>query len=151
MGCILHNVFSTIRSSEDVDGVLLQLEQDGLLYDDTFNKERIVSMLRKRLTHPKVAEWFDKDNRLFNECTILYVNPDTGKVEEQRPDRVIINGDTTTVIDFKFGHPRDSYHDQVRGYMQLLTDMGHTNVKGYLWYVYSNKIEEVKELKELRS
>ena len=29
--------------------------------------------------------------------------------------------------------------------MQLLTDMGHTNVKGYLWYVYSNRIEEVKE------
>ena len=148
LGCILHNVFSTIRSSEDVDGVLLQLEQDGLLYDDTFNKERIVSMLRNRLTHPKVAEWFDKDNRLFNECTILYVNPDTGKVEEQRPDRVIMKGDTTTVIDFKFGKPCGSYHDQVRGYMQLLTDMGHTNVKGYLWYVYSNRIEEVKELKE---
>ena len=93
-----------------------------------------------------MAEWFDKDNRLFNECTILYVNPDTGKVEEQRPDRVIMKGDTTTVIDFKFGKPCGSYHDQVRGYMQLLTDMGHTNVKGYLWYVYSNRIEEVKEL-----
>ncbi|MGN1228668.1 MAG: UvrD-helicase domain-containing protein [Prevotella sp.] len=151
LGCILHNVFSTIRSSEDVDGVLLQLEQDGLLYDESFSKERIVNMLRKRLTHPKVAEWFDKGNRLFNECTILYVNPDTGKVEEQRPDRVIQNDHGTTVIDFKFGRPRDSYHDQVRGYMQLLTDMGHNNVKGYLWYVYSNKIEEVKEVKELMS
>ena len=146
LGCILHNVFSTIRSSEDVDGALLQLEQDGMLYDETFSKERIVNMLRKRLTHPRVAEWFDKDNRLFNECTILYVNPTTGKVEEQRPDRVIQNEEGTTVIDFKFGSPRDSYHDQVRGYMQLLTEMGHDNVKGYLWYVYSNKIEEVKDV-----
>ena len=144
LGCILHNVFSTIRTSEDVDGVLLELEQDGLLYDETFNKERIVNMLRKRLTHPKVAEWFAKGNQLFNECTILYVNPDTGKVEEQRPDRVIMNGDSITVIDFKFGQPKASYHDQVRGYMQLLTSMGHKNVTGYLWYVYSNKIEEVK-------
>ena len=127
-----------------MDGVLLELEQDGLLYDETFNKERIVNMLRKRLTHPKVAEWFAKGNQLFNECTILYVNPDTGKVEEQRPDRVIMNGDSITVIDFKFGQPKASYHDQVRGYMQLLTSMGHKNVTGYLWYVYSNKIEEVK-------
>ena len=143
LGCILHNVFSTIRTSEDVDGVLLQLEQDGLLYDETFNKQRIVNMLRKRLTHPKVAEWFAKGNQLFNECTILYVNPDTGKVEEQRPDRVIMNGDSISVVDFKFGQPRDSYYDQVRGYMHLLSSMGHKNVKGYLWFVYSNEVKEV--------
>ena len=143
LGCILHNVFSKIRTSDDVDGVLLQLEQDGLLYDEKFNKERIVSLLRKRLTHPKVAEWFATGNILYNECTILYVNPDTGKVEEQRPDRVIMNGDSITVVDFKFGHPRDSYYDQVRGYMQLLSSMGHKNVKGYLWFVYSNEVKEV--------
>ena len=143
LGCILHNVFSKIRTSDDVDGVLLQLEQDGLLYDEKFNKERIVSLLRKRLTHPKVAEWFATGNTLYNECTILYVNPDTGKVEEQRPDRVIMNGDSITVVDFKFGHPRDSYYDQVRGYMQLLSSMGHKNVKGYLWFVYSNEVKEV--------
>ena len=143
LGCILHSVFSEIRTSDDVDGVLLQLEQDGLLYDEKFNKERIVSLLRKRLTHPKVAEWFATGNTLYNECTILYVNPDTGKVEEQRPDRVIMNGDSITVVDFKFGHPRDSYYDQVRGYMQLLSSMGHKNVKGYLWFVYSNEVKEV--------
>ena len=143
LGCILHNVFSKIRTSDDVDGVLLQLEQDGLLYDEKFNKERIVSLLRKRLTHPKVAEWFATGNILYNECTILYVNPNTGKVEEQRPDRVIMNGDSITVVDFKFGHPRDSYYDQVRGYMQLLSSMGHKNVKGYLWFVYSNEVKEV--------
>jgi hypothetical protein len=28
--------------------------------------------------------------------------------------------------------------------MTLLASMGHTNITGYLWYVYSNKIEEVR-------
>jgi hypothetical protein len=28
--------------------------------------------------------------------------------------------------------------------MQLLESMGHTDVSGFLWYVYSNKIEEVE-------
>jgi hypothetical protein len=27
--------------------------------------------------------------------------------------------------------------------MNLLASMGHHNIHGYLWYVYSNQIEEV--------
>ena len=53
------------------------------------------------------------------------------------------NGKEAIVIDFKFGNPREEYKDQVGLYMQLLRDMGHKDVKGYLWFVYSNKIEEV--------
>lgn len=144
MGCILHNVFSTIHTTDDVDNALLQLEQEGLLYDETFNRKRIVDMLHKRLTHPKVAEWFAPGNKVFNECEILCVDKDTGLVVPQRPDRVIYDGTKMTVIDFKFGQPRDEYYEQVRGYMNLLKSMGHHEVKGYLWFVYSNKIEEVK-------
>ena len=48
------------------------------------------------------------------------------------------------IIDFKFGTPKEEYHTQVREYMHLLSEMGHSRVKGYLWFVYSNKIEEVK-------
>ena len=47
------------------------------------------------------------------------------------------------VVDFKFGKPKPQHVNQVKQYMQLLTQMGHTHVTGYLWYVYSNKIEEV--------
>ena len=56
----------------------------------------------------------------------------------------MIDGDEVVVVDFKFGRPRTEYHTQVRHYMSLLSDMGYQNVKGYLWFVYSNKIEEVK-------
>ena len=66
------------------------------------------------------------------------------------------DGHQWIVVDFKFGSPKPEYHDQVRRYMQLLSDMtasdksltSHlsplTSIKGYLWYVYSNLIEEVK-------
>jgi RecB family endonuclease NucS len=53
------------------------------------------------------------------------------------------DGNEWIVVDVKFGHPNPEYHDQVRRYMDLLQSMGHQNIKGYLWYVYSNKIEEV--------
>ena len=54
------------------------------------------------------------------------------------------DGQQMVVVDFKFGRPRDEYHMQVREYMKLLRQMGYRQVSGYLWFVYSNKIEEVK-------
>ena len=48
------------------------------------------------------------------------------------------------VVDFKFGTPKPEHQTQVQKYMQLLTSMGHQNIHGYLWYVYSNRIEEIK-------
>jgi hypothetical protein len=54
------------------------------------------------------------------------------------------NGEETVVVDFKFGKPRYEYHAQVKEYMQLLSDMGYVRVHGYLWFVYTNEIQEVK-------
>ena len=141
LGSILHCVFSTIRTTADIDQALRQLENDGILYDDQLTVDRITTMLRKRLEHPKVAEWFSDRWTLFNECTIL--NVEDGHVVERRPDRVMTDGQRWIVVDFKFGHPRTEYHDQVRQYMQLISQMGHHDVTGYLWFVYSNRIEEV--------
>ena len=98
-------------------------------------------MLRQRLEHPKVAEWFSGRWTLFNECTIL--SREDGEVKEHRPDRVMTDGKEWIVVDFKFGRQKNDYPKQVRNYMNLLKAMGHTEVKGYLWYVYSNIIEEV--------
>ena len=142
-GSILHRVFSTIRTVDDVDQALRQLEFDGVLYDDDLRKEDLCAMLRKRLEHPKVRVWFSASWTLFNECTILHVDPLTGQVVEHRPDRVMTDGDQYVVVDFKFGRPSAAYRQQVLAYMQLIKDMGHPHVKGYLWYVYSNQIEEV--------
>ena len=142
LGSILHCIFSTIRTTADIDQALHQLEQEGILYDNQLTLDRITTMLRKRLEHPKVADWFSGRWTLFTECTILSTDAD-GNVVERRPDRVMTNGQEWIVVDFKFGRPRDEYRDQVREYMQLLQSMGHQHIHGYLWFVYSNKIEEV--------
>ncbi len=47
------------------------------------------------------------------------------------------------VVDFKFGKKRPSYHKQVRDYMSLLASMGYSHIRGYLWYVFNNELEEV--------
>jgi CRISPR/Cas system-associated exonuclease Cas4 (RecB family) len=53
-------------------------------------------------------------------------------------------GDEVVVVDFKFGRKRQKYHSQVKEYMDLIAQMGYRQVKGYLWYVYLNELEEVE-------
>jgi len=143
MGSILHEVFSTIRTTDDISDALRRLELDGIIYDESLTRPRIEQMIRRRLEDPRVARLFSSEWTLFNECTILCRDAKTDKVYERRPDRVMTNGQETIVVDFKFGHPQDAYKDQVQEYMSLLRQMGYANVRGYLWYVYSNQIEEV--------
>ena len=141
-GSVLHEIFSTIRTTADIEQALSQLQNDGILYDDEVTREKITALLRKRLESPRVSDWFSGRWQLFNECSILRVNAD-GNVEERRPDRVMTDGRETHVVDFKFGRPHPEYQEQVREYVQLLRQMGLPGVKGWLWYVYSNIIEEV--------
>ena len=142
-GSVLHEIFSTIRTTDDIEPALLQLQQEGVLYDDDVTRDKLAKMLQKRLENPRVKEWFSDRWQLFNECSILTLQTD-GTVLERRPDRVMTDGQTTHVVDFKFGQPKEEYHEQVREYMQLLQQMGLPHVQGWLWYVYANKIEEVR-------
>ena len=143
LGSVLHGVFSTIRTTADIEPALRRLELDGILYDATLTRERIQQLIRNRLADPRVAEFFAPHWTLFNECTIIDVDPDSGQPRERRPDRVMTDGQQTIVVDFKFGREREEYHEQVRQYMALLQRMGHNNIRGYLWFVYANRVVEV--------
>lgn len=142
MGTVLHSIFSSIKTSDDVESALKQLEIDGILYDDNVSNERLEKMIKQRLASPQVKDWFSNRWRVLNECSIVkYMD---GKAVKFRPDRVMKDGKETVVVDFKFGKPKEEHQEQVRGYMDLLREMGYQNITGYLWYVYPNKVVEVK-------
>lgn len=143
-GNVLHAIFSSIHTLDDVDQALNQLEQDGVLDADQLNKEKLKDMMKQRLESHRVRDWFSNRWELFNECTILYRDPNTDEVIEKRPDRVMTDGKEMIVVDFKFGKPHQEYEDQVRAYMALLSQMNYQHITGYLWYVYPNRIVEVK-------
>ncbi|MBQ7472117.1 MAG: UvrD-helicase domain-containing protein [Prevotella sp.] len=148
IGSILHKLFSTIRTKEDIPNAIRQLESDGVLYDQDISPEKLMRLLSKRLNNPRVANWFSNRWQLFNECTILTCDPTTGKVIQQRPDRVMTDGKEMIVVDFKFGSPRpdllEEYFSQVSRYKSLLSDMGYSSIRGFLWFVYSNQIIPVE-------
>ena len=144
-GKILHYLFSTINTTDDIDTSLAQLEMDGFIEESGTNIKRLRDMLHKRFSNRQVADWFSSRWTLFNECTILDYDAATDTVREHRPDRVMKDEKTgeVVIVDFKFGSPRPEYVEQVNRYKALTQNMGYHNVKGYLWFVYSNRIEEV--------
>ena len=121
-GIELHAILSKVYEMSDID---------------SFSGTREYDMLRKRVSdHP---EWFSTEGRVYNEATIF-----TGKGNSLRPDKVIIESGSVTVIDYKFGSPKDSYISQVDGYVDLFKEMGYTDVQGYLWYVYEDSVIRVR-------
>ena len=139
-GEILHDIMSTLITGEELDKELMKRQIEGIIGSDN-EKAQIKRLIERALSNPKAKPWFDKRYKIINECNILYRD---GQQKSCRPDRVVIDGNNATVIDFKFGKEKPKHVEQVKGYMSNLALMGYRNVKGYLWYVYKNHIEEVK-------
>ena len=141
-GKLLHAVFAGIYTAADIATSVASLHREGLIASQK-EADEIAAFIRKRISEGQAAEWFDGTWTIFNECTILS-RTDGGTLMHRRPDRVMTKDGRTIVVDFKFGKPKADYEHQVAEYMQLLRGLGHTDVRGYLWYVYKGEIFEVK-------
>jgi ATP-dependent helicase/nuclease subunit A len=77
--------------------------------------------------------------RILNEISLLH--PELG---QRRPDRVFLRPEFTGVIDFKTGTPRKEDTDQLKEYMNVLSEMSPGSVRGWLIYPSLNQEIEVE-------
>lgn len=149
-GVVMHQLFSSLAtgSEAEIDKAVCDIWHQGL-FKDARQKDEAKSLAIKRIASVACYGWFDSGNRLYNECNMIYCDA-RGDIQQCRPDRVIVKDDTVTVVDFKFGKPHNEHREQVQHYKELLAKVtfghkpaGGMTVKGYLWYVYENKIIEV--------
>lgn len=143
MGSILHKIFSSIKTLGDINGIIDRMHSEGLLFDEEISQEKLEEILNKNFENKQIADWFSNKWEVFNECSIITYDEMTHSVKERRPDRVITDGKEMIVIDFKFGRRRDCYTKQLAEYMTLLGSMGYKNIRGFLWFVYQNQVDEV--------
>ncbi|MDE6216129.1 UvrD-helicase domain-containing protein [Bacteroides sp.] len=141
-GRLLHTLFSVIETEADIDDAVSRLVFEGVI-GRTETEEEIRALTRRAFSLPQVKDWYSGTWRLFNECDIIW--QENGTLCTRRPDRVMMREGEIVVVDFKFGKPDKKYNKQVQGYMQLLSRMGYAaeDIRGYLWYVEEEKIEEV--------
>jgi ATP-dependent exoDNAse (exonuclease V) beta subunit len=141
-GILMHKIFSLVRSVNDVPAVIECIEKDGLIGREHVSelKTRIEKALRF------AEKWFADDNtyEIITEKSLL-LPMSMNKGLSRRPDRIMSSKNDTIIVDYKFGvTKKNSHKTQVRNYMQLLETMKYPDVKGYVWYVDIDSIEEVQ-------
>ena len=141
-GLILHEIFSTMHTADDADHAIDRAMRSGLI-SSSKERDTISRIIHRALESPQAQDWFSGRYELFNECSIIF--PEDGETKSLRPDRIMRDGNRMIVVDFKFANPNSEHKNQVRRYMTLLQGMGYTEVEGYVWYGYTNKIEPVGE------
>ncbi|MDR1593539.1 MAG: UvrD-helicase domain-containing protein [Prevotellaceae bacterium] len=141
-GILMHRVFSLVRSMKDVPAAIASVEKDGLI-----GKEELAELKRRVEKALRFAgQWFadDSDYEVINE-KVLLLPSSMNRGLSRRPDRIMSSANETVLVDYKFGAlKKDSHKTQVKNYMQLLEMMKYPNIKGYVWYVDMDTIEEVK-------
>ena len=140
-GQLLHTLFASIETKDDLPAAIERLLFEGVI-ESAEKAEEISKVAERALNLDEVKDWYSGEWTLYNECSIIY-NDEQGKMQTRRPDRVMMKGNEVVVVDFKFGKKKPEYSTQVREYMSLLSDMGYTDIKGYIWYVYSGELENV--------
>lgn len=137
-GTLMHEILSSIQKEDDIEPTLQRYLLQGVINHD--EEQRLGNQLKECLHKPEVKRWYDGRAKVLNETEILFDNG-----ASRRPDRIMIYPDEVVVLDYKFGEKKyKSYHSQIRNYMKLIMKMGYSKVKGYLWYVNLNSIEQVK-------
>lgn len=151
-GIVLHDILSMIDSPSQLRSSVDAVVADGDMSAE--DGEAAFRELYPRVLSKVAMGWFDSGDEphavpsgggshapMRNEVSIF----DTDG-ELYRPDRVVTGTDgSVTVIDYKFGEQRRKYVSQVRRYMSLYRRMGFPMVRGYLWYVDQDIVQQVEQ------
>ncbi len=123
-GNTIHQLLSFIKTGEDVEQTIVTSVRNG-----TISKEESLNLKTKIYTiinHPELSEFYKTNAKILNERDII-----TEKGIVLRPDRVIIDNNNVTIIDYKTGQKNDAYKKQINSYALAFEKMG---------YVIKNKI-----------
>ncbi len=139
LGVALHDIFSRSKSRQDVADNLRTAIADGRISPE--EGVLLSRNIEEAMQDARVSSWFSEEwDEVRNEHQIVIP-----RSEGNRPDRVMIKGTKAVVVDYKFGlRERDDHIEQVRRYLELLSQMGYKNREGYIWYVTLNRVVEVE-------
>lgn len=137
-GSLMHHILSDIERADDLSAAIAIAVREGLITEgDSADAERLIGTM---LGHPMAQRWYDGSGKVVREIPII----GGGIPTSLRPDRLVLYPDgSAEVIDYKFGDKRSGHKRQVRGYIEILRQMGYSPVRGYLWYPEIDEIVEV--------
>lgn len=137
-GIVLHDILAQVKVLPDIAPAVMNARQTGMLTED--EARLALEHLTEAVSRVADRGWFpDAPDALYNEASVIDTD---GSV--YRPDRVLVQDGVVTIIDYKFGEHRRSYERQVTRYMDMWRRMGYAEVLGFLWYVDSGNVVELR-------
>ena len=136
-GILMHKVMENATSRKDMERALQLLVTDGVITPE--EAKTLTAKIDKAMEDIVVRSWFDGSwESVRDERDIIHNG------HSWRPDRVMIRGEEAVVVDYKFGFNAPASHRrQIERYADLLRQMGYKSVSGYLWYISTERIEQV--------
>ena len=127
-GNLIHEILSEIITADDIDEVLEHYSYIGILSER--EKATIKSMLLAIVNHPKLASFYEQNNKILNEQEII--GRDKNIII---PDRIVIKNEETVILDYKTGVPSPSHKVQLENYGKALEDLGFQIEQKLLVYI----------------
>ncbi len=140
-GNLIHRILSEIYTIKDVKKVIERLNNSGLFTDSEL--QIIEDIMYKVVGQAELSRYFDCERKMTvkNESEILLKSG-----EIIRPDKVIVEDDLLTIVDYKTGESKQADRDQMNKYANSLEELGYKSVKALLVYIDGEiSIEKVKD------
>ncbi len=128
-GILLHNILSEVYQANDLPKVINSFVNKGLL--DVSLIKKVDNILFKVVSHPQLSVCFAPGTVIKTETDIF----DKTSNKLLRADRVAINDNTLTIIDYKTGKKTPSHQRQIREYGNAFEQLGYKNIRLKLAYL----------------
>jgi ATP-dependent exoDNAse (exonuclease V) beta subunit len=135
-GTKVHLTLAFMKSPSDLEPALEQLLKKGKVNTNevTAIREKITTLLKNR--H---FESYFSESKQYNEQELIDRD---GKL--LIPDKIIQRDEQILVVDFKTGQSTPRHKKQISEYIQTLSQMGHSQVRGEIFYTENAEIVHVQ-------
>ncbi len=130
LGTIIHAILGTIYTGTDLERALQQALQKGMLKETELGEMK--QTIEKVIFHPDLSKFYQPGLTILNERELLL--PDGSA---QRPDRVVIDNNHVTILDYKTGEHHSKYKQQLDTYAHSFSTMGYTVDHKIIVYINS--------------
>lgn len=134
-GNLIHEILSKIKIKDDINEVVNQYVFNGTISKS--EQHEIQEILISIVSHPQLKVYFDNNNEVYNEQEII-----TSDKKIIIPDRMVINNNEVTIIDYKTGNPEKKHQEQLQKYATTLENLNYTVSKKIVVYINSEIIIE---------
>ncbi len=117
-GNLIHLILSKIKYHDDVDSVLSEFFKNGTITNEQI--ELLKPILINLTSQSKLSVFYKKHLVVLNEKSIMLENG-----EVLVPDRVVIDNNKATIIDYKTGDFLLKHETQIKNYASVLAEIGY--------------------------